>query len=73
MSIKCEICGINNARVKDYRNNGISYTKYLVCENCFMLNDRWFFKLKYAKEGIAKREIISQMIEDTWKSYFVIQ
>lgn len=69
MAVKCEICGINNAQTTDYRNNDGIYSKYVVCPQCFLLNDRWFFKLKYAKEGISKKKVMAQIIEGTWKDY----
>ncbi len=69
MGIKCDTCCINQAQVKDYRNVEGIYNKYLVCPNCFMLNDKWFFKLNYAKKELDKRKIISQITEGTWKDY----
>jgi hypothetical protein len=64
MTIKCEICNINNAQVKDYRKTETDcYTKYLVCSNCFMLNDKWFFKLKYAKKT-SRGKIIKRISKD---------
>ena len=69
MTIKCEVCGINSARVKDYRNSETGYNKYLVCSECFMLNDLWFFKLRYAREGMGKKRIIGQITGGTWKDY----
>jgi len=71
MEIKCEICCINKVQVKDYRNTDEGYCKYFVCPNCFMLNDRWFFRLRHAKEGIGKKRIISKIIEGTWKDYLI--
>jgi|GEM_PF-1856052 len=73
MAIRCEVCHINKAYVKDYRmaEDSGNYNKYLVCLNCFMLNNEWFFKLKYAKEGISKKKIILQITEGNWKDYFI--
>lgn len=71
MILKCGICKINIARIKDYRRGEIGYDKYLVCPNCFMLNDLWFYKLKYAKEGVGKKRIISQIIGDGWENYLL--
>ena len=71
MGVKCEVCGVNIAQAKDYRNTEEGYSKYLVCSNCFMLNDRWFFKLKYAKEGTSKKRVMSKITEGTWKDYFI--
>ncbi|MCK4385767.1 MAG: hypothetical protein KAW52_05830 [candidate division Zixibacteria bacterium] len=69
MTVRCEVCCINIAQVKDYRHSGVGYDKYLVCPNCFMLDDRWFFKLKYAKEGIGKKKVMSRITDGTWKDY----
>ncbi len=71
MVIKCEICCINDAQVKDYRNLGLNYDKYLVCQNCFWLNDIWFLRLKNAKEGVAKKRILAQFTEGLWKDYLM--
>ncbi len=66
---KCEICKINIVQVKDYRRGENGYDKYLVCQNCFMLDDLWFYKLKYAKEGICKKRVMSQITHDGWYDY----
>jgi hypothetical protein len=71
LTVRCEVCCTNIAQVKDYRHDEEGYTKYLVCPNCFILNDKWFFKLKYAKEGLGKKKILSQIIEGTWKEYLI--
>jgi hypothetical protein len=71
MSIKCEVCLVNNAQVKDYRYRTGTYNKYAVCRNCFMLDDESFFKLKYAKEGIAKKRVISMIIGGNRKGYLL--
>lgn len=71
MPINCEVCGINVAQVKDYRNTETGYNKYLVCPSCFMLNDFWFFKLRYAKEGVSKKRIMSRITDGTWKDYLI--
>ncbi|GAB4290582.1 MAG: hypothetical protein Kow0090_03740 [Myxococcota bacterium] len=73
MAAKCEVCDINEVRVKDYRRSGVTrdYCEYFVCPNCFWLNDYWFFKLKNAKEGIGKKRIISRITEENWKEYLV--
>ncbi len=70
MGIKCEICHLNDAQVKDYRQTGLVYSKYWVCPNCFVLNDDWFFKLKYASDR-EKRKIISEIVEGDWKDYII--
>jgi hypothetical protein len=36
-----------------------------------MLDDESFFKLKYAKEGIAKKRVISMIIGGNWKGYLL--
>lgn len=70
--LKCETCNINNAQVRDYRRTESGYyDKYLVCPNCFMLNDRWFFKLKYAKEKMGKKRIMAQITDGTWRDYII--
>ncbi|MEW6685976.1 MAG: hypothetical protein AB1393_07205 [Candidatus Edwardsbacteria bacterium] len=71
MAIKCEVCCINDAQAKDYRNVEGMYGKYLVCPNCFILNDKWFFRLNYAKEGVGKKRILSQITEGSWKDYLI--
>lgn len=71
MAIGCQVCGINNAQVKDYRNTGTIYNKYVVCSNCFTLNDKWFFKLNCAKEGVSKRRVMAQITGGTWKDYLI--
>ena len=71
MVIKCEICNINNAVVKDYRNLTDEYEKYLVCYPCGTLNNYWFQKLKRAKEGLGKKIVISKIIEGNWRGYVI--
>ncbi|HEC82725.1 MAG TPA: hypothetical protein ENI53_02445 [Thermoplasmatales archaeon] len=72
MKIRCEICKINKAQLKDYRmpEDSESYNKYLVCLNCFMLDDKWFFKLKYAKEERDKKKIISKIVNGALEDYY---
>jgi len=69
--IKCEVCGINDAEVRDCRYNGNVYDEYLVCYICVWVNDEWFFKLKYAKEGRSKKRIMAQIVKVTWKDYLI--
>jgi len=69
MSVKCEVCLINNAEVKDYRLRQGVYAKYYVCRNCFMLNDEDFFKLKYAKGD--KRTVTMKITGRDWKEYLI--
>lgn len=71
MISKCEVCRINRIFVKDYRRVDDIYDNYLVCSNCCILNDNWFFKLKYSKEGIGKKRILSKIVEGTWKAYII--
>ncbi len=71
MSIKCEACLINHAEVKDHRYSVGGYNKYVVCSNCFKLNDECFFRLKYAKEGISKKRVISRIMGENWESYLL--
>lgn len=71
MSIKCEVCLINNAQVKDYRYRAGTYNKYIVCGNCFMLDDESFFKLKYAKGETGKKRVIAMLTGRNWKEYLL--
>lgn len=69
MAIKCDACRVNDAVVKDYRYNGNVYDKCIVCPTCFRPDDVWFFKIKYAKKGISKKRVMSQIIDGRWKDY----
>lgn len=71
MSIKCEVCLINDARAKDFRYRAGTYNKYAVCCNCFMLDDESFFRLKYAKEEATKKRVIAMITGENWKEYLL--
>lgn len=65
--IKCECCGVNNARIKDYRDiesNKIIYVlKFAVCRLCFNLNDAYFFRMLHAKSEEELKNAMREIVE----------
>lgn len=73
--MKCEVCEVNIAVVKDYRifddDESRNVQKYFVCANCFNLNNHWFTKLMNAKEGKGKKIIMAKIVEGSWEDYIL--
>jgi hypothetical protein len=74
MKVMCECCGLNPREVRDYRRDEVTgaINKFLVCRNCFNLNDYWFYKLMRAKEGRGKKRVVRQILSgDDWKKWLI--
>jgi len=75
MEKKCDVCGINRACIKDYRDltdQGMDVdVSYWVCYNCLNLNNYWFLKLYNAKNGLGKKRVISKIVEGDWKEWVI--
>jgi len=71
----CECCGLNEAQVKDYREDERTGTleEYFVCYNCMNLNNYWFYKLMETETIIGKKRIISQIVGEKggWRKYLI--
>jgi len=73
--MKCDCCTINEAIVKDYREDERSGTgnldKYYVCGNCLHLNNHWFYKLMETPTLLGKKRVMSKIVEGSWKEYII--
>lgn len=66
--IKCVCCGVNEARIGDYRSlvdpNGVEYTlKFPVCMLCLNLNDAYFFRMLHAKSEEEIKKAMRKIVE----------
>jgi len=64
----CVCCGVNKARIGDYRSledsNGVQYTlKFAVCRLCFNLNDAYFFRMLHARWEEELKKAMREIVE----------
>lgn len=69
--LSCEVCGINIATAKDYREEHEESIQYYVCGNCLSINDEWYFRILRAKDGIGKKRVLGRLTEKGWKAYLI--
>ena len=71
--IKCEVCGLNEAVIKDYRID--PYTgdtaKHYVCTSCFLLPDFWYWKLLEANTKKEKIKVLRELYGRNWKTHII--
>jgi len=71
--IKCEVCSLNEAVVKDYRTDpytGDIATHY-VCVSCYLLSDFWYWRLLEAQSKKQKIKVLREIYGRNWKSHII--
>lgn len=66
----CEICKVNQARIKecrDFRRLKLKLKgEFLVCDRCSDLNNFWFLRMLKSED---KRRTICELLEGSWESW----